>query len=296
MAGVSAFPLTPLADDRLDEDALGRRIARIAQSGVDSITVLGSTGSGPYLSEAERRAAVQIAVEHSGEVPVYVGIGALRTRDAIRHGETAQDAGAEAVLLPPLAYQPLTDEEVVGLYADVANAVELPLIVYDNPRTTGVTFTDEMYRSVAALPRVASVKTPGSAATATQGRIDALRSLLPQTVTVGFSGDAFAASALLAGADAWYSVIAGAFPETALRLARAARAGDARTAVDETARLQPLWDAFAAYGSVRVVATIAEALGQTGAGSLPRPLRALGGEARVSVLGLVTRLGLDGDG
>ena len=79
--GLSAFPLTPMTETGIDEAAFIRLIKRLAGSGVDSIGALGSTGSYAYLTRAERLRAAQLAVAHAGDVPVMVGIGALRTRE-----------------------------------------------------------------------------------------------------------------------------------------------------------------------------------------------------------------------
>ncbi|GIE78793.1 hypothetical protein Aph02nite_47430 [Actinoplanes philippinensis] len=141
--GLSAFPLTPLDDDRLDEHAYATLVTRLADAGVDSIGALGSTGSYAYLTRDERARAVQLAVRHAAGTPVIAGIGALRTRHVLQHADDAQRAGAAAVLLAPVSYQPLTDDEVYHLYEQVTAALSVPLVVYDNPRTTGFTFTDD---------------------------------------------------------------------------------------------------------------------------------------------------------
>jgi 4-hydroxy-tetrahydrodipicolinate synthase len=77
--GLSAFPLTPLANDAVDEAAFVRLVERLAAAQVDSITALGSTGSYAYLSSRERSRVARLAVEHAGATPVFVGIGALST-------------------------------------------------------------------------------------------------------------------------------------------------------------------------------------------------------------------------
>src|SRR4051812_47845781 len=141
--GLSAFPLTPLDDTgAVDEAAFERLVSRLAAAGVDSIVALGSTGSYVYLSRSERARVARIAVEAAEAVPVMVGIGALRTEHAIEHAHDAQAAGAAAVLLAPVSYQALTEDEVHGLYADVTAELSVPLCVYDNPGTTHFTFSD----------------------------------------------------------------------------------------------------------------------------------------------------------
>ncbi|KHK97112.1 dihydrodipicolinate synthase [Microbacterium mangrovi] len=292
--GVSAFPLTPLRDDALDEDAYGALIRRLAASGVDSITALGSTGSYAYLSREERRAAARIAVENAGGVPVFVGIGALRTSQVRTLADDAQDAGAAAVLLAPLTYQEHTPDDVFGLYADVAAGLSVPLIVYDNPRTTHFTFTDELYGRLAELPAVASIKIPGipGGAAETAARLAAIRTHVPERVAIGVSGDATAAAGLIGGCDVWYSVIAGLLPAPALTIARSAERGDADAALAESARLSPLWALFARYGSIRVVAAIAEHWGVATRSSLPLPMRGLDDDARAEAVRVVEELGL----
>lgn len=292
--GLSAFPLTPLRDDRFDEAAFAATIERLAAAGVDSITVLGSTGSYAYLSDAERAAATRTAVAHAGNVPVLVGVGALRTRHVHALVEDAQDAGAAGVLLAPLTYQQHTDDDVLGLYRDVTAELAVPLVVYDNPATTRFTFSDELYRRIAELPHVASLKVPALPADPQRARdrVAVLRGLLPDHVGIGTSGDAAAAGGLNAGCDVWYSVIAGTLPHPALEITRAALGGDAGGAVARSARLQPLWDLFARHGSLRVTAALAEHLGLAHRSCLPLPLRGLDDTARAEVADVAALLDL----
>lgn len=294
VTGLSAFPLTPVTGQGIDDASFVGLVERLAAAGVDSITALGSTGSYPYLNRAERDRVARLAVEHAGEIPVFVGVGALRTRDVLDLAEDAQRAGASGVLLAPVSYQALTAEEVFGLYADVTAELSVPLVVYDNPGTTHFTFTDELYARIAELGNVASIKIPGvpAAPSAAAERVRGLRALLPSSVTVGVSGDPLAATGLNAGCDAWYSVVAGTVPEPALAITRAAQAGDAATAVAESERLQPLWELFTRHGSLRVVSAIAELLGLVGHPNLPRPLRGLPDDDRAAVAGVVEQLGL----
>ena len=85
--GLSAFPLTPLHDDKVDEEAFADLITRLVVAGVDSITVLGSTGSYAYLTPSERARIAELAVEHAGSTPVFVGVGDLRTSHVLAHVE-----------------------------------------------------------------------------------------------------------------------------------------------------------------------------------------------------------------
>lgn len=294
-SGLSAFPLTPMNEHGLDEAAFARLIELLVAANVDSIGVLGSTGNYAYLTMVERARVLRLAVEHAGNVPVIAGIGALRTRDVLTLAEDAQSAGADGVLLPPMSYQKLSADEVFGLYETVAHALSLPLCVYDNPGTTQFMFSDELHGQIAQLPNVASIKIPGvpGGAAEARSRVDRLRAQIPSRVTVGVSGDGFAANGLNAGCDAWYSVIGGVFPATALAITRAAQAGNAQEATRLSERLQPLWQLFSEYGgSLRVVATAAELRGLVQRPCLPLPLEALSGEGRHRLAELIDELEL----
>lgn len=293
--GLSAFPLTPMNENAIDEAAFVRLVERLAAAGVDSIGALGSTGNYAYLTRAERARIARLAVEHAGDVPVIVGISALRTRDVLALAEDAEAAGASAVLLAPMSYQPLSEEEAFGLYEAVTARLSLPLCVYDNPGTTHFTFSDALHGRIAALPRVASIKIPGVPAepAAARERVARLRGLIPPDVTIGVSGDAMAATGLNAGCEAWYSVIGGLFPETALAITHAARAGKGDEALRLSQRLEPLWALFRRHGgSLRVVATAAELLGLTEPPSLPLPLKTLEGQDRQALAALLQELEL----
>jgi 4-hydroxy-tetrahydrodipicolinate synthase len=281
-SGLSAFPLTPMTEDGIDEAAFIRLIERLAQAGVDSIGALGSTGSYAYLSRAERLRVARLAIRHAGKIPVIVGIGALRARDVLDLARDAQDAGAGAVLLAPVSYQRLTDDEVFGLYETVTHSLSIPLCVYDNPGTTHFEFSDTLHGRIAQLPNVASIKIPGVPADpeAARARVARLRALIPGHVTIGVSGDGFGAAGLNAGCEAWYSAIGGLLPWRMLEITRAALAGAPQEATRLSDRLAPLWALFAQHGSLRVTAALAELDGMVAGPCLPLPLRSLDGPAR----------------
>jgi len=294
--GLSAFPLTPLANDAVDEAAFVRLVQRLAEAEVDSITALGSTGSYAYLDWEERSRVARLAVEHAGTTPVFVGIGALRTSQILRNAEQAQQAGAAGLLLAPMTYQPLTDDDVFELFRAVTANSSLPVIVYDNPGTTHFAFTTELYGRIAELPGIASIKIPGvpSGQEQAQARVQEVRAAVPAHVTIGVSGDARAAAGLAAGCDAWYSVIGGTLPGLALGITRAALEGRTGEALAQSERLAPLWRLFAEYGgSIRVVAAIAEQLGLAPKASLPLPIQGLDEQQRARVAEVIGELGLN---
>lgn len=275
--GLSAFPLTPTDDlGRLKPELLQRFLERIVAAGVGSIGLLGSTGGYAYLTVEERERTLRAAVESvAGRTPVIVGIGALTTDVAEELARGARKAGADGLLLAPMSYQPLTEEEVFCHFESVAAAAgELPLCIYNNPGTTKFTFSLDLITRLAKLPNVTAVKMPLPADSDYAGEIQRLRAMTPEGFAIGYSGDWGGKDALLAGANCWYSVIAGLLPEPALALTRAAQTGNATEAEHIDTAFAPLWALFREFGSFRVMFVIAEILGFTPV-TPPRPILAL---------------------
>jgi 4-hydroxy-tetrahydrodipicolinate synthase len=291
--GLCAFPLTPIVDDRIDLKAVALLVSRAARAGVDSLGVLGSTGNYAYLSRDERHTVLEAAVDAADGVPIIAGVGAVRTRDVLAHVKDAQAAGASALLLAPVSYQRLTEAEVFALYQDVSAASSVPVIVYDNPGTTGFTFSDELYARLADIPAIASIKIPPPPPGQASARLQELRALLPERTSIGISGDWAAAESLLAGCDSWYSVIAGVLPGTARVITDHALAGRGDLASEASAKLEPVWSLFRTYGSLRVTAAIAEDLGLISSPSLPLPLHSLDSAARLKVADAIRSCGLE---
>ena len=261
--GLSAFPVTPASEDgQVDVAALQTLLQRLVAAGVDSIGLLGSTGSYPYFSRGERRRAVAAAVECvGGAVPILVGIGALRTDEAEQLARDAHAAGADAGLLAPVSYAPLTEDEVFVHFEAVAGAAEFPVCIYNNPGTTHFTFSAGLIERLSAIPNVLAVKNPGPDAETVRAHLRDLRGRVPEGFSLGYSVDWHAAGALLAGADAWYSVLAGTLPVPCVALARAAMAGDRAEVRRLDGVLEPVWGLFRQHTSFRVVHAMATILG-----------------------------------
>ncbi len=279
--GLSAFPITPADEQgRVDADALRVLLKRLADAKVGSIGLLGSTGTYPYLTRPERRRAVEAAVDQvGGQVPIMVGIGALRTDEAVRLGQDAKGAGADAVLLAPVSYTPLTGEEVFTHFATVAEAVGLPLCIYNNPGTTHFTFSSELIARLSRVPQVCAVKNPALDAGAMPGGLRTLRAVASPGFSVGYSVDWKAAEAMLAGGDAWYSVVGGLFPVACMEVVAAIEAGHAEEARALNARLQPLWGLFVEFSSLRVTYAAVNLLGLCRTAP-PRPILPLPEDAQ----------------
>ncbi|RZJ00936.1 MAG: dihydrodipicolinate synthase family protein [Brevundimonas sp.] len=288
--GLSAFPITPARPDgEIIIPDLQRLVARATAAKVDSIGLLGSTGSYVYLSREQRRQAVASAVEAAGLTPVMAGIGALRTDEAQKLAEDAERSGAAGLLLAPVSYFPLTEPEVFEHFRAVSSVTELPVCIYSNPSTTQFTFTPEFVGRLAELATVAAIKLPLPTSGHVADDLSAFRSAAPG-ISIGYSGDWGCAAALTAGADCWYSVLAGLLPDVAVDLAVAASSGDQQRTDAINGRLEDLWVLFRTYGSLRVNYAALNILGLTDA-QPPRPLLGMPKEVRSrieSVIGGLT--------
>ncbi|MGI1224537.1 dihydrodipicolinate synthase family protein [Raoultella ornithinolytica] len=293
--GLSAFPITPITASGVDEKGFSHILSRLTEARVDSMGILGSTGSYAYLTREQRRRIATLAKQHAGEIPVMVCVGAVST-DAILHlSDDAQAAGADALLLPAVSYQSLRDEEVFALFETVTRHVSVPVCIYDNPGTTHFTFTNELHGLLSSLGGIHSVKIPGvlDNPAAAAERVDALRQHLRPGVTIGISGDAYAGLGLNAGCEVWYSVCGGLFPVTAKQITEAAAANDRERVTTLTTRLEPLWALFRKHrGSLRVIAAAAGVLGLTDTDCLPRPLQPLSVGDIADIAGVIRALEL----
>jgi 4-hydroxy-tetrahydrodipicolinate synthase len=225
--GVLPPLVTPLdADERIDEAGLERQIERMLAGGVHGIYLLGSTGEGPALRDAERRRAIEAARRVlRGRAPLVVGCMASSTARAIDNIRMAEVAGADAVAVTPPHYYPLTAPDLMlEHYRRCAQASGLPLVIYNIPLTTKVMLAPETIMAIRALPRVIGIK--DSSGDMTQlVRILALRGDDPSFgVLVGalpISG-----SALLMGADGIIPGPGNQDPALMVELYERGRAGD----------------------------------------------------------------------
>jgi len=188
---------------------------------------------------------------------------------------------------------PITDNGI-DLYADAAEFASAPIVVYDNPDTTHIDFSDELHGRIAHRDGIVSIKIPPVSLNADQAtaRVERLRALIPAGVTLGVSGDEAGATGLLAGCETWYSAIAGALPEPCLAITRAVAGRDGEHALALSDRMQPVWMLLRQYGSYRVASAIAEYLGLVTGPSLPRPVQGLDQAGRRAVAMALAEVGV----
>ncbi|WHP18060.1 dihydrodipicolinate synthase family protein [Cellulomonas sp. ES6] len=270
---VAYLPTPRGPEGEVRTDPLEDLVDRAVRAGVSGVAVLGSTGGWPYLTAGERRMVVEAGVAAAdGRVPVVAGVGAFTTDEVVMHTIVAERAGVDAVLLPTLAYLPLTEDEVLGLVEDVAGAARVPVWLYHNPVSTSFRYSVELLARAAQTPGVGGVKDRGSDAVELRDRVRALSSAVPPHVELGCSGDLLGYEGLLAGARTWHSGLAAALPEWYVAVAGAAADGREDEARALMSRLAPVAELVLGLGGARAVHAVATLRG-VDTGELPAPLR-----------------------
>lgn len=222
----------------LDEEAFVRLLDRHLAEGTDGIVVAGTTGESPTLREEEWERLVGLARERlDGRIPLVVGTGTNDTRRTIERTRRAAALGADACLVVVPYYNRPTQEGLRAHFVAVADAVEVPLLLYNVPGRTACDLLPETVARLAEHPRIAGIKE----ATSGTARLEALRGLVARRDFLFLSGDDPTALAfLLAGGHGVISVTANVAPRLMHELCEAARAGDEARARTIDARLAPL--------------------------------------------------------
>lgn len=281
---------TPTADDgeSIDERALRQVIDYQVQQGVDGICVLGSTGGNGSFADDEMKTITEVAVRHAdGRIAVIAGTGARTTAACIRLSKHAQDVGCDGVMILPVSYWPLTEDEVFEHFERVAAAIRIPICVYNNPWTTGVDMKPEFLARLARLDNITCIKE----STGDLTRITSIRLLTKDAITIIAGWESSSLQAFMAGATGWAPVCTNFFPRLAMDFFRAA-VDDADTTKARALwdRLFPLCEFICSKSHIRVAHTGLELLGRP-VGPPRRPLRMLDGEDRARLQRVLQTVG-----
>ncbi len=157
--GAGVAIITPFDETGINYAELGRIIDDQIAGGTDAIVIVGTTGESATLSDAEHKEAIAFAVKHvGGRVPVVAGAGSNETAYAVELAKHAAAAGADAILAVTPYYNKCTQNGLVCHYTAIADAVDIPLIVYNVPSRTGVNIKPETYARLAEHPNINAVK------------------------------------------------------------------------------------------------------------------------------------------
>ena len=258
--GVCPAIVTPFDEDGdVDYEALGDVIDHVEDGGVDGIVPCGSTGESATLTHEEHKRVVEYAVENaSHDTRVIAGTGSNSTHEALELTEHAQEAGADGALLISPYYNIPNDAGLIDHYETVADAVDVPLLLYNVPGRTGQNMPDDVIVELAGHENVAGVKEAS-------GDINKISRLCARTRDLDFdvvSGDDSMTLPLLSvGGTGVISVTANLFPGAMVELVEAAREGDYETARAKHAELTPVFDAMFVESNPVPVKVAAEELG-----------------------------------
>ena len=220
--------ITPMqADGSLDIPALRRLLDWHIAAGSDGIVVVGTTGESPTVDFAEHCLLIETTVQHvAGRIPVIAGTGANATREAIELAQFAQQAGVDAHLSVVPYYNKPTQEGLFQHFKAIAEAVALPMIVYNVPGRTVADLSNETALRLAEVPGIIGIKD----ATGDIERGSDLLRRVPEGFVVYSGDDATALALMLLGAVGTISVTANVAPRLMHTMCQAAQAGDLPTA------------------------------------------------------------------
>jgi 4-hydroxy-tetrahydrodipicolinate synthase len=230
--------VTPMrADGAVDHEALAKAVDRVIEAGSAAIVSVGTTGESATLDVDEHTDVIRRTIDvAAGRVPIIAGTGANSTTEAIHLTEAAKAAGADAALLVTPYYNKPPQEGLYRHFKAVAEAVDIPQILYNVPGRTAVDMLPATVERLAEVPGIVGIKEA-------KGDLDRVRELvalgLPDFAL--YSGDdATARDSILLGFHGDISVTANVAPEGMARMCAAALAGDAETAAAIDADLAAL--------------------------------------------------------
>ena len=240
--GIIGYTITPFSADgqSLDLDALGQSIDRLIDSGVHAIAPLGSTGEGAYLSDAEWDQVSAFSIARvAGRVPTVVRSDTLTTAKAVRRARFAQAQGADAVMVLPASYWKLSEAEILAHYQAIGASIDLPIMLYNNPATSGIDMSVELIlRIFNAVENVTMVKE----STGDIQRMHKLQLLGEGQVPFYNGCNPLALEAFAAGAKGWCTAAPNLIPQLNLDLYAAVLANDLSQARALFYRQLPLLD------------------------------------------------------
>jgi 4-hydroxy-tetrahydrodipicolinate synthase len=230
--------VTPMhADGSLDLPGLRKLIDWHIAEGTDGIVIVGTTGESATVSVEEHCELIRVAVEHTaGRIPIIAGTGGNSTAEAIKLTECAKEVGADAALLVVPYYNRPTQEGMYRHFKAIAEAVDLPIILYNVPGRTVADMSNDTVARLAAIPNIIGIKD----ATGNIGRGTELLKMVPKSFAV-YSGDDPTAMALMfCGGAGNISVTANVAPRAMHELCVAAMAGDIAKAIAINNQVLPL--------------------------------------------------------
>ena len=270
--GIIAYPITPFdKNESVDLPLFKTLVERLVVSGSHGIAPLGSTGVLPYLTDQEKEAITEATIQQvAGRMPTLVGVSNLTTERTIYHAKFAEKAGATAVMIIPMSYWKLTDDEIVRHYDAVATKISIPIMAYNNPATGGVDMSPALLKRLLEIPNVTMIKE----STGDVQRMHLLKRELGEEVAFYNGSNPLALAAFAAGADGWCTAAPNLIPQLNLSLYDAIQHNDLASAQILFLEQLNLLRYIVAKGLPRAIQAGLTILGEN-AGHLRAPLQPL---------------------
>src|SRR5262249_41914952 len=195
--GVFPYLVSPIDHrGRVLTDVLARLASDLIKAGVHGLTPLGSTGEFAYLNRAQREAVVRSTIEAAGgRVPVIAGVASTATAEAVEQAKTYHALGADGVLAILEAYFPLKDVQIESYFRSIADAVDIPLVLYTNPQFQRSDLSLDVIARLAEHPRIRYIKD----ASTNTGRLLSIMNRAPRMKVFSASAHIPAAVMLIGG-------------------------------------------------------------------------------------------------
>lgn len=280
--------ITPFKRGGVDEDAFKRLVDWQIAEGTHGLVPVGTTGESPTLSHKEHMRVVELCVKTAGgRVPVIAGAGSNATQEAIELTRHAKEVGADAALSVAPYYNKPTQEGLYRHFAAIAEAVDLPIILYNIPGRSIVEISVETMAKLAQLPNIVGVKD----ATANLARTSRDRAALPGTFICLSGDDATALGYMAHGGRGCISVTSNVAPRASAEFQDACAAGNYRKALEVQDRLMALHDALFCEASPAPTKYAASLLGLCDE-EVRLPIVALSARGRETVRNAMTAAGI----
>ncbi len=270
--GVIAYPVTPFDNnENIDIPLFRKQVERLIRVGSHGIAPLGSTGVMPYLSDDEKESLTETCLRQvAGRVPTLVGVSNLTTEKTVYHAQFAEKAGATAVMVIPMSYWKLSDDEIAKHYDTVASKISIPIMAYNNPATSGVDMSPALLKRLLEIPNVTMIKESSGDIL----RMHSLRKELDDGVAFFNGSNPLAFSAFAAGARGWCTAAPNLIPELNLALYDAIQENDLEKAQQVFYKQVDLLKFIVAKGLPRSIQAGLDLLG-VGGGGFKSPLQPL---------------------
>ena len=230
--GMATAMVTPMhADGSVDFEALGRFIDFQLASGINALVAVGTSGESATLEPSEQKEVIRFTVERvAGRVPVIAGTGTNNTAHVLENTKNACQVGASAVLVVTPYYNKATQSGLIAHFTAIADASDVPVILYNVPGRTGCNLLPKTVAVLAEHPNIAAIKE----ATGNMAQMVELRALCGDKLDIYSGEDALTVPMMAMGGKGTISVLSNVVPREAVAMTDAALAGN----FQEAARLQ----------------------------------------------------------